>query len=104
RHHGLDNIRGLVLERVESPAGLDAREIFWVRKLRTKTSENQGGLNSTAGGTGLRPDKTSRVPKGGELSPNARITWEAVGAIRQGYSQGQRIEDLAEEQGISYSH
>lgn len=103
-HHGLDNIRALVLEKVESPEELDSREIFWVRKLKTKTTDHQGGLNSTAGGTGPRPEKHTKPRAKGELAPNAKLTWVTVNSMRGEYAQGRRVEEMAAQHAISYSH
>lgn len=104
RVHGVENLRGVVLEWVDTPERLDAREIHWIRKLKTKTTEKRGGLNSTSGGTGLRPDHLSYKPRSGEEAPRAILADADVKKMRDRYSLGERVEDLAIEYGCSYSH
>lgn len=53
RKHGHDKIECVILDVVEDPELLDAREIHWINELGTFIGENNLGFNLTRGGTGL---------------------------------------------------
>lgn len=105
--HGVENIKGVVLEEVDHPGDLSAAETKWATRLGTYFGESEWGLNGNTGkgesrrtSKGAIEEQREATPRG-EKAPQYKITDEQVRQLRAAYREGANIKAMAREYGIS---